>query len=309
MHPFLFILSIIAAGFVIVALTHISLLILSSCSERQRQRYVNDGHNKITGNPPENDTKSDQNVSRALDFTALIDTIKAEGRAYREEETREDHTGAIREWVTILVVAFTFVAVCWQVYEMVQVYEPIRQQAEAAAVAADAAIKQSASSEAALIQSQRAWVGPQNASLASEPMVGKPLEITITYNNYGHGPASGLVWSIEPFIMHAGEDAAAFAKMTNVMTECRERTMWPGGAIAYPGVGGFGASGYALYHRTADDFVTDEVSKGNDIIVVQGCFSYRTFDIPKRSYFCYFYRQGFTKIPNLNICLAGHDAN
>jgi len=64
-----------------------------------------------------------------------------------------------------------------------------------------------------------------------------------------------------------------------------------------------------LTSKTKDDFVDADIAKGEKIIIVQGCFSYRTFNAPHHSYFCYFYRQGFTKIQNLNICQSGHDAD
>src|ERR1700680_3177278 len=69
----------------------------------------------------------------------LIKTIESEGRAYRKEEQDEDRGKKRREWITIVLIALTFIAVCYQVYEMIKVYEPIREQAEASRIAADAA--------------------------------------------------------------------------------------------------------------------------------------------------------------------------
>ena len=49
--------------------------------------------------------------------------------------------------------------------------------------------------------------------------------------------------------------------------------------------------------------------KGEEIIIVDGCFLYRTFDKPRHSYFCYFYKQGISKLESLNICFSGHHAD
>src|ERR1700733_3664805 len=84
------------------------------------------------------------------DFATLVDTIKSEGRAYRKEEQREDSGKRLREWITIGVIGLTFIAICYQVREMIKVYEPIRDQAiatdesaKATTVAAEAATEQS----------------------------------------------------------------------------------------------------------------------------------------------------------------------
>jgi hypothetical protein len=67
-----------------------------------------------------------------LASSAFATLIKSEGRAYRREEEREDRGRKIREWITIGLIALTFVAICYQVHEMIKVYEPIERQAVAA---------------------------------------------------------------------------------------------------------------------------------------------------------------------------------
>ena len=62
------------------------------------------------------------------DFAALIHTMQREGRAYRREEQREDRGKNIREWTTIVLITLTFIAICYQVHEMIKVYEPIKEQ-------------------------------------------------------------------------------------------------------------------------------------------------------------------------------------
>src|SRR5262249_3655087 len=75
------------------------------------------------------------------DFSALIDAIKSEGRSYRSEEKREDTGKKFREWVTIILVGLTFIAICYQVHEMIKVYDPIKDQAVATEKAAEATIR------------------------------------------------------------------------------------------------------------------------------------------------------------------------
>lgn len=73
------------------------------------------------------------------DFSALIHTIRAEGRAARAEERREDNAKIVRDWLTIVLLALTFGAIVKQVIEMVKVYDPISEQAR---VAVDSESKQ-----------------------------------------------------------------------------------------------------------------------------------------------------------------------
>jgi|ERR1700719_3583395 uncharacterized protein YecT (DUF1311 family) len=127
-------------------------------------------------------------------FSSLIETIRDEGRAYRKEEQREDQGKRFREWITIILITMTFAAVCYQVYEMIKVYEPIREQAEAAKSAANAtkraadaattqseiatkqaeiSARQAENSDKALVQSQRAWIGPRDRDLKLNQSLGK----------------------------------------------------------------------------------------------------------------------------------------
>ena len=61
--------------------------------------------------------------------------------------------------------------------------------------------------------------------------------------------------------------------------------------------------------KTPDTFATDAIIKGDEVIIYQECFAYRTFTQPKHTAFCFFYKQGLTKAPNLNICESGNEAN
>jgi hypothetical protein len=68
----------------------------------------------------------------ASDFAALIETIKAEGKASRAEKSKECGTAQFPEYVSIGIIAVTMLAIVMQVREMVKVYDPIRDQAETA---------------------------------------------------------------------------------------------------------------------------------------------------------------------------------
>jgi hypothetical protein len=255
---------------------------------------------KVAGDGEEQKSGEDKPNSPPADLAALIDAIKNEGIAYRKEEEREDRGKKFREWITIGLLVCTVIAVAWQVLEMVKVYGPIRDQAQAA-------IRQAENSERALIASQRAWVGPLNASISSgEPKPGAPVEFTIQYQNSGHDPATDFSYFLNPFLATQADIASGRDNpmIKNFMDACKITKKWDSGSVVYPT-----ATGYVAAAKTGPDFVDAEVVSGTKTIIVEGCFLYRTFKQPRHSYFCYFYKQGMTKAQNLNICHAGHDAD
>jgi hypothetical protein len=90
------------------------------------------------------------------------------------------------------------------------------------------------------------------------------------------------------------------------MNACKAKKDWEGGSVIYP------STGFAFYNfttTTTDTFVDELTTKGAKIIVMQGCFLYRTFDAPRHSYFCYYYQEGRSKTQNLSICSHGHFAD
>lgn len=261
-------------------------------------------------------TKNDQR-SPSADFAALIDAVKKEGIAYRKEEQREDRSKKFREWTTIVLIALTFVAICWQVHEMIRVYGPIKEQADAAQKAANAAkaqadsmSQQTASSAQAIIGSQRAWVGPQNAAFGAEPTIGKAIDVTIQYQNTGREPALAFRYFADLFSATAAQqtDGTVEKALSQYLNACKANKEWAGGSVIYPITGGFGG-GYTLNVKTKDDFVDEAMTKGDTLAILRGCFLYQTFNTPHHSYFCFFYKQGQTKIQNLNICSTGHYAD
>jgi len=138
------------------------------------------GHSK--GNQ---ETRKPDNLTEggpSSDFSALIETVKAEGAANRREEQREDRGKKWREIITIMLLASTLTAVCWQVYEMMKVYEPIETQAKASAT-------QAKMLEQATIAANRPLIEvPQTQVLANNDSV----KIVPVWKNSGSSVTTGL---------------------------------------------------------------------------------------------------------------------
>jgi hypothetical protein len=214
-----------------------------------------------------------------------------------------DRNKLVRDWVVVALLVVATAGVFWQIHETVLLGGAIKDQIETSKKTADA-------SEKAMVQAQRAWVVPTSASFASEPAVGKPLGIVVAYQNNGHDPAIGFVSRVEPFSVVTGEqgDKASSAKIQSGIKACGDIKKWDGGNVVFPTTA-VPAGTYRLGTEIKADFVDESIVKGDKIIVVQGCLSYRTFDVPHHTFFCYFYKQGTSKIANLNVCISGHFAD
>ena len=275
-----------------------------------------------------------QRVADAI--TAVNRTLADQGGANRREERRED-TG--NKWLQALTLAFviaTTIGIFWQASifnsqlnemknassqtgQLVEANAKLAQaatdQAAAAAKQADATDKEAAAvdenaqiSHENMILAQRAWVGPNNAAFSAEPTVGKPVEIMVTYQNTGREPALNFLYFGDPFPATPADDSdgTVSRKVGEYLEACKANKEWKGGSVAYPSTG---FSNYSLNTKTKDDFVDGAITKGDKLIFFQGCFLYRSFDIPRHNYFCFFYKQGQSKFQNLNICPGGHYAD
>lgn len=273
--------------------------------------------------------KSEGEIGSSPDFKALIDAIRREGRAYRKEEQREDRGKKFREWVTIALIALTFAAVCYQVYEMIKVYEPIKEQAEAAKVAADStkraadaatkqseiatkqaeiAAKQADNSDRAMLQAQRAWIGPRDARLESKPVAGQKNKFVVEYQNTGKEPALSFIFDAAPLVATAaGEtDGTVNRTMTEYLQKCVSMPARALAGVVFP------TSGFSVSQLTIDineKLIDDDIAGGKSALIIQGCFAYQTSNITRHSAFCYFYRADRTDIVHLNVCLSGNYAD
>jgi hypothetical protein len=217
----------------------------------------------------------------SADFAALI-----------SEEQREDREKKIREWITIVLIAMTFVAVCYQVREMIKVYEPIKEQAEATKQAADASTRaadaatrqseiatgQSEKSERALVLAQRAWVGPTIARVVGTPEIGKPLKINIQYANSGREPALNFIYAADVLAATAADEANGVltAKVNAAFRGCKEATTLRAGQVVFPTVAN---TANTLSVTTNDKFVDQAIIDGETTIVIDGCLVYKSFDV------------------------------
>lgn len=277
-------------------------------------RQSKGGQATLTGSKQGNtEAHADDESGSSPDFKALIHTIRREGRAYRKEEQREDRGKRFREWITIILIATTFVAVCYQVNEMIKVYDPIRDQAIAANdsaratnKSATASAKVAEDSEKSLVAGSRAWVGPTDAKITSgAPADGQPVKVVISVRNSGREPARDVRWL--PTKIVAADDGTLSQKVDTNLRFCIGTPSQKFGQVIYP-TGGFG-EGFEFTVLFDGSEVDQEVIDGKKTIGVQGCLTYESFGATRHSAFCFFFQNKTSALEHLNICSSGSSAD
>jgi hypothetical protein len=160
--------------------------------------------------------------------------------------------------------------------------------------------------------SSRTWVGATAATL-DPPQVHSPAKASIVYVNSGKEPAA-IVQNAE-FTVYSREEWNNL-KAANDLIAYKEMCMKV--PSVYPTTVAFPTTAGSSYNITiisnADDMirkyiVSDDVIKGESILVVRGCMAYKTGNLVGHSPFCFFYDVKAPRSPTLNICLAGWDAD
>ena len=273
--------------------------------------------------------ESEQKASSA-DFVALISTIREEGQANRNEESREDRGKSFRDYLTLFFVIATTIGVFYQAYifssqltemkssgeQTAQLIENNAKLAIAASKQADAAEKQAvamgeyaSATRNSLVASQRAWVGPRNVRIDTAPILGQPLEAILEYQNTGHEPATETIKDVDIFTASDEEDKAglAMSKVSDFISKCK--IMWKpeSATVVYPSTG-LGV-GYNATSTIDGALIDEDVIAGAKNIYLSGCFVYKTFEAIHRSWFCFYFKNGKTKPANWAICEAGNNAD
>jgi hypothetical protein len=293
---------------------------------KTKRRYVAHIEQPQTAN---RDERERQQHEDQIQIVRALNRIRDQLATDEQEEQRDHTKKAFREWATIILIFATVVATGvgdWFFYGQLREMQDAGGQtkelvganaklAEAAAKQAEAADKQAgALAEAAklsresMIASSRAWVGPRNAKIEGAIEIGKPVEFEIEYVNSGKEPALDFIYRVEPFTATQDEDTSGVVirRIGEYFEACQRIDALPQGGVVFPSLG-FSANN--LTAKTTSDIITQSLLDGDVNLIVQGCFLYKSFNVIRHSYFCYYYNAKRTKVANLNICTAGHYAD
>lgn len=192
-----------------------------------------------------------------------------------------------------------------------QMIETNRKLAEAASRQAEAAVETVKTAQANMIASQRAWVGPRNGRSDVAPELGKDFSAFVDYQNSGREPGNETIYAVDLFSAPLVDDVSGRirSRVVNFIAECKIKWVPTSAQVVYPTTGGFGAGGYALSAKLDGEKIDQNIVDGNGLIVMSGCFVYKTAGAIHRSSFCYFFNAKISKPANWNICDFGNDAD
>jgi hypothetical protein len=257
--------------------------------------------------------KPNKNNGPSSDFSALIDAIHYEGAANRGEESREDFGKKVRDYITIVILGLTlialyqtYVAISDQVAEMRKVYGPIAEQAQ---IAHDN-----------IVADHRAWVGPLVQTI-EKPTINQPIVYSMQYGNSGKQPAllvTGGVFKIYTIEQWNSGEAGGDIQMARDSCFSLKDKFTSASTVAFP-TSGFG--GYTFNAKSPGSgpnkiVVDQDMLDGKKIIAFLACFRYMAYDIVRHTTTCGFYQadlnSGTGPSPNtvpLNFCVGGNDAD
>jgi hypothetical protein len=257
-------------------------------SEPSEPNITQEGQSKTVQGPP------------TADFAALTNAINAQGRANRIEERREDIRRQFIDLTTIILLALTAAAIFRQLDEMVKVYGPIKEQAEAAKAAATAANDN-------IIAGNRAWIVPGNVSI-QQMVAGARVDAVVNYTNAGHQPAKlerGLLF--RTFTKTDWWSSPSGFVLRSLSNACMSKQDFTPTSIVYP------STAYQLSTVTNASgaiYADSTLLNGDTVLAITGCFIYSTFEKIHHTSFCYYFQKISTPdIGRLTVCEAGNDAD
>jgi hypothetical protein len=161
---------------------------------------------------------------------------------------------------------------------------------------------------------ERPWLGPSDARVFDNKEKDKPLKVTIMTMNSGRQPAlANMHLTLKRYSAEEWQSEAYRPDVYTWQSNCYSTQFSDKVAVrqVFPGLIQ-GSQTYSLSgssdNGTPPFFVTDELMRGDDVVVALGCFVYEAFKVTRRTMFCYYYDKS-VDIKHLALCPIGQDAN
>lgn len=155
---------------------------------------------------------------------------------------------------------------------------------------------------------RRAWLAPQSARSDKTPVVGRTFEVSVLTQNSGAEPAVDIFADAAPFTV-ALTDAGSPSVDRNIrdaLNKCLATKPGERTRVIYPNPAGANDRTTLSVKRELIDW---DVLYGTKILVVPGCYAYRTGGQTHHSAFCFFYQHGFSNPNDWAICQGGNYAD
>lgn len=156
----------------------------------------------------------------------------------------------------------------------------------------------------------RAWVGPVLMRLSKKPAIGKPLRFFLEYQNTGRQPAQDVFYEPDSYAYSKEMAVVIAARTERNVEECKSRHPNRGQLTIFPGKQTF--TPYQI--KKSSNLITRAVTSGSDLVLISGCFVYRTLDEVHRTAFCFQHdasnpQEDDEGKPVMSFCLSGNYAD
>jgi hypothetical protein len=152
------------------------------------------------------------------------------------------------------------------------------------------------------VSASRAWIAPINLTLDRPVKEKEQISFTLTYLSLGQQPALNLShkskssW-VDPLAENIGWDTLKGGENK----VCDEIKSVDGMPTTYPSPNALGDTSLTPFKADA------ALVSGTNVLIVQGCFLYRTFDAIHHSAYCYYLHPA--PYWKFGVCADGNDAN
>src|SRR5438874_339277 len=155
---------------------------------------------------------------------------------------------------------------------------------------------------------RRAWLAPQSARSDKAPVVGRTFEVSVLTQNSGAEPAVDIFADAAPFTVALSDSGSPSVdrNIRDALNHCLTTKPGDRTRVVYPNPAGANDRTTLSVKRELIDW---DVLYGTKILVVPGCYAYRTGGQTHHSAFCFFYQHGFSNPNDWAICQGGNYAD
>jgi hypothetical protein len=159
-------------------------------------------------------------------------------------------------------------------------------------------------------EEKRAWVGPISAGFANGlPQEGNPATVNVQHHNTGREPAIDVFSDLSPYVVTLEEDQAGVTAthVRQFVEKCREKQPVIGAQVIFPTTS---SSYYTTSTIIEGNLIDWDVLYGTRLIIITGCYVYKTLGITHRTSFCYWFQNSpRMTAQSWGFCLVGNYAD
>lgn len=165
-------------------------------------------------------------------------------------------------------------------------------------------------SRKALIEDDRAWVGPIDAGISGQIAAGQTLSGTVNYENFGKEPATNVAMALSVDGVatrkwYSSDKDNGAARIKIFIKQCLGVPASNDSMVVFPTTN-FQTINVSIVDGEPkapfDSVNFTDLADGKQMLVLGICFAYTTFGITKHTAGCYFYQAPHSNMAHLNIC-------